>query len=254
MKKIIILLFAGLILDSCTYTTYNGIFSPSTVVFDQPNFRYLKTIEGSSSAVTASGGWDKKRVNGLYNKAKSNMYLNHKLSPNQVITNVTEDILRVKDSKGFGSRSVKVVITADVYEFFNGSFLQTNNKQNLQDLGIDNSKISDNTNPELNIDNSKILDKKSPIVNKSNINITRLKIGYKEIDKYTNLKKGYTILFKNNERFYKGNLMYKLNSSAGKKKYSIANINVFNEKENKWVISDKENETITETAILGYKL
>ena len=48
--------------------------------------------------------------------------------------------------------------------------------------------------------------------------------------------------------------MYKLNSSAGKKKYSIANINVFNEKENKWVNSDKENETITETAILGYKL
>ena len=241
MKKIIILLFAGLILDSCTYTTYDGIFSPSTVVFDQPNFRYLKTIEGSSSAVMTLWGWDIKKVNGLYNKAKSNMYLNHKLLPNQVITNVTEDILKVVnriDRKGFGSRSVKVVITADVYEFFNGSFLQTNNKQNLQDLSIDNSKI---------------LDKKSPIVNKSNINITKLKLGYIEIDKYTNLKKGYTILFKNNERFYKGNLMYKLNSSAGKKKNSIANINVFNEKENNWVISDKENETITETAILGFK-
>jgi len=239
MKKIIILLFAGLILDSCTYTTYDGIFSPSTVVFDQPNFRYLKTIEGSSSAVMSYRGWDKKRVNGLYNKAKSNMYLNHKLSPNQVITNVTEDILRVIDRKVFSIRRIKkVIITADVYEFFNGSFLQTNNKQNLQDLSIDNSKI---------------LDKKSTIVNKSNINITKLKLGYIEIDKYTNLKKGYTILFKNNERFYKGNLMYKLNSSEGKKKYSIANINVFNEKENNWVISDKENETITETAILGFK-
>ena len=56
------------------------------------------------------------------NLAKKNMYANHKLSANQIITNVTVDITKEREPSTyyFGEsslRTARVVISADIYEF-----------------------------------------------------------------------------------------------------------------------------------------
>ena len=57
------------------------------------------------------------------------MYKTHNLLPNQVITNVTKDVLRVTSIKGWGSHKIRVILTADVYEFAeNGVYSPQRNK------------------------------------------------------------------------------------------------------------------------------
>jgi hypothetical protein len=95
---------------------------------------YVKTIEGSSYADYNGWGWDKTKVQGLVNEAKINMYSKHKLSPNQIITNVTNDILRSFNNRGFGTHKVTVVLSADVYEFYDGQPPKISNISESQDI------------------------------------------------------------------------------------------------------------------------
>ena len=138
MKKKLLfqLIFAVAILTSCTVTKYSGNLSQENhkVEFNKPNFMYVKTIEGSSYADYNGWGWDKTKVQGLVNEAKINMYSKHKLSPNQIITNVTNDILRSFNNRGFGTRKVTVVLSADVYEFYDGQPPKISNISESQDI------------------------------------------------------------------------------------------------------------------------
>jgi hypothetical protein len=135
MKKIFIALFVfPLLFNSCTITQYSGEIYPTTVQFDKANFKYIKTIKGSSEATYSYGVWDNKKTDGLVNVAKTNMYKQHPLQENQVPTNITVDILKEGEPTFNGSielRKIKVIITADVYEFSNNgvysSEIQSNN-------------------------------------------------------------------------------------------------------------------------------
>ena len=135
-KLLFLLIFAVAILASCTVTQYSGNLSQENhkVEFNKPNFMYVKTIEGSSYADYNGWGWDKTKVQGLVNEAKINMYSKHKLSPNQIITNVTNDILRSFNNRGFGTRKVTVVLSADVYEFYDGQPPKISNISESQDI------------------------------------------------------------------------------------------------------------------------
>lgn len=100
---------------SVTQTTYEGtMIFPQNIMFDKPNFKYIKTISGSSQAKWANYGGDVRiEPNGLINTAKMNMYAQHKFMPNQVITNISKDIIRTSSNEF----EVKVVMSADIYEF-----------------------------------------------------------------------------------------------------------------------------------------
>tara|TARA_R110001632_G_scaffold46859_2_gene118842 strand:- start:1309 stop:1977 length:669 start_codon:yes stop_codon:yes gene_type:complete len=111
------------VITSCTLTTYTGeLINPPTVAFNKPNFRYITTISGSEAAFY-HGFWlsqKSRTINGLINEAKKDMYSKHQLSPNQIITNMTRDVIRTHNSKGWGRYEVKVVLSGDIYEFYNG--------------------------------------------------------------------------------------------------------------------------------------
>ena len=142
MKKILFLLCLGLVVGcTITRTTYEGTIDyPRNIIFDNANFKYIKTISGSSHAIYDGWGFDKKRVSdGLINTAKADMYKNHNFKPNQVITNISKDIIRTYDEKGLVSKyEVKVVISADIYEFSNNGDYYSKT-ENLNENTIDKS-------------------------------------------------------------------------------------------------------------------
>ena len=130
----------------CTVTQYSGEIYPTTVQFDKANFKYIKTIKGGSEATYEYGGWDKSKSDGLVNEAKTNMYEQHPLQENQVPTNITVDILREGvpnyQSKSIELRKIRVVITADIFEFSNNGVynptttnIKNDNSSNINDNG-----------------------------------------------------------------------------------------------------------------------
>ncbi len=123
MIKNVIFCFVIILLTSgCTVTNYEGSMTfPQNIMFDEANFKYVKTIMGSSRAVYNGFGYDRVRdSNGLINSAKAQMYETHTFMPNQVITNISRDIIRTSGEKLLSSRyEVKVIMSADVYEFSN---------------------------------------------------------------------------------------------------------------------------------------
>ena len=134
MRTLLLILFAIILFSyGCvTLTTYEGRLTfPKNIMFNSANFKYIKTISGSSNAIFRySDMSDKKRVaDGLMNTAKANMYKNHTFMPNQIITNISEDIIRTSGSGN--SYEVKVVISADVYEFSNNGVFSINNDKKL---------------------------------------------------------------------------------------------------------------------------
>ena len=122
MKKIYLSLFIAVILESCNIAYYDAVIHPANVQFNQPNFKYVKTIEGTAEGYHGALVWDNNVKTGLVNLAKKNMYANHNLSANQIITNVTVDITKEREPSTyyFGEsslRTARVVISADIYEF-----------------------------------------------------------------------------------------------------------------------------------------
>ena len=146
MKKLIVFILSVVLFGSCTVTHYSGEIYPNKVEFNKANFKYLKTIKGSATAKYNSYGWDRNKADGLINEAKSNMYLNHSFQPNQVVANITKDILRVTDTKGFGSREIKVIVTGDVFEFSeNGIYSGQQKVEKSEGLNVVNGKITKST-------------------------------------------------------------------------------------------------------------
>ncbi|MDC3133317.1 hypothetical protein OA958_00595 [Bacteroidota bacterium] len=232
MNKLILFVFAVAVLGSCTVTQYSGDLSQDNhrVEFNKPNFMYVKTIEGSSYADYNGWGWDKTKAEGLVKEAKINMYSKHKLNPNQIITNVTKDILRSFDNRGFGTYKVKVVLSADVYEFFEGQPPKVNDVSEI-------NKVNNN--------------RKLEVKDNLEIEISQIMKGFLEYKSNQNLKKGTSIIFKAGDQYYKGKLKYKL--SSGSLCYVV---DVFSyKKENKvWEKLNKSDNSIPSNIIIGYKL
>ena len=150
MKRLLVFVFTVLLLGSCTVTLYDGKIYPSNVEFNQPNFIYVKTIKGSAEATFNAFGWDKEKSDGLVNEAKKNMYLRYPLKANQVPTNVTVDILKVGEpnslaKNGISLTKVRVIITADIFEFYKGDVpIQEFNAEIKNKINDSNSKNIDN--------------------------------------------------------------------------------------------------------------
>jgi hypothetical protein len=122
---------------SITSTSYEGSMTfPQNIMFDSANFKYVKTISGSSAAIYSIYGYDRSRVSeGLINSAKSEMYEAHNFMPNQIITNISRDVITTNSRS---SCSVKVVMTADIYEFSNdGIYLSNKNISTEKSDSID---------------------------------------------------------------------------------------------------------------------
>ena len=113
-------MFSVVLLGSCvTISRYSGEIYPANVTFERPNFKYIKTVTGSSDATFSGYGWDVKKVNGIVNEAKQNLYQQLKLKENQAPTNFTLDFVRVGKPTGqyLVLRKLKAVLTADIFEF-----------------------------------------------------------------------------------------------------------------------------------------
>lgn len=130
-----------LITLGCTTTIYEGSFiQPQNAMFNNANFKYVKTIFGNSKAVYNGFGYDKVRdSNGLINSAKVNMYETHTFMPNQIITNISKDVVKTFDKTRY---QVKVIMSADVYEFSNNGIYSYEDKTNdLTPSNIEKSPI-----------------------------------------------------------------------------------------------------------------
>jgi hypothetical protein len=120
MKKLMVFMLSVVLLGSCvTVSRYSGEIYPANVTFERPNFKYIKTVTGTSDATFNGYGWDIKKVNGIVNEAKQNLYNQLKLKENQAPTNFTLDFVRVGKPTGqyLVLRKLKAVLTADIFEF-----------------------------------------------------------------------------------------------------------------------------------------
>jgi hypothetical protein len=134
---------------SITSTSYEGFMTfPQNIMFDGANFKYVKTISGSSAAIYSAYGYDKLRVpEGLINSAKSEMYGTHTFMPNQIITNISRDIIRTHSGKGVTSSfSVKVIMSADIYEFSNDGIYSSDKNVSNENFDLTEENIKSSTN------------------------------------------------------------------------------------------------------------
>ena len=174
MKKLIVIIFSVVLLGGCSYTSYQGtLIFPENVMFDKPNFKYITTIEGSATAEW-TGFWISRheKVNGLINEAKKNMYKNHVFSPNQIITNLTKDVVRTTGGDGGKNRlHAKVIMSGDIYEFSNNNIYSGHQKvEKPEGLDVINEKIINSTSTkketiEVNSNSSYFKYSKTPELN-----------------------------------------------------------------------------------------
>ncbi|MAW84662.1 MAG: hypothetical protein CL832_09760 [Crocinitomicaceae bacterium] len=231
MKKLIIFTFSVLIFSSCvTVSRYSGEIFPSNVTFDKPNFKYINTVTGTSNATFGSYGWDDKKVNGIVNEAKQNLYQQLHLKENQVPTNFTLDFVKVGAPSGqyLVLRQLKAVLTADVFEFSN------------------NGEYADDLNTE---------SKPKPVL-RNDLQTTQLgsdvqsviKKNFVDFNSNVKLKKGMSVLFKTGEKYYRGVVKYK-----EYEKVNLITIERYDTKTNNWISSEKNNVTIPISLIISYK-
>ena len=244
MKKIFIALFCSVALVGCTITrtTYEGtIVFPENVMFDKANFKYVKTISGSSHAVYNGYGYDKKRSSeGLINTAKENMYKNHVFMPNQIITNISRDVIRTYDEKGFNSKyEVKVVISADIYEFSSNGVYSKLSKSTSKNHKQENYKGGELSQ---DVAVNSIDDEQNTI--KTNSKLTPsdyngfVKINYGALPR--KYKKGEKVIYFDG-LFFKGTIYE--NSNFEKAKVS----NIYQKINDKWVPINSSNANIVKT-------
>ena len=89
MKKLLFLILISINIVGCI-SLHEGVIFPSTVQLNSPNFSHIKTIDGFATAtyVLGFGGYNRQ---GLIKEAKTRMYEKHRLTKNQIITNITVD-------------------------------------------------------------------------------------------------------------------------------------------------------------------
>ena len=224
-------MFSIVLLGSCSYTTYEGtLIFPENVRFDNPNFKYVATIEGSATAEW-TGFWISRheKVNGLINEAKKNMYKNHVFRPNQIVTNLTKDVVRTSGGDGGKNRlMVKVIMSGDVYEFSNNGIYSDNQSINQSSKQLVN--IKEQKKEELD-------------------DIAVIKKGFTDYSEDFKLKKGTIVLFNVASKYYKAVVNYK-----DYDKTNMKDIQVYNFESNNWTSSQRDNVTVPNTTIIGYKL
>ena len=231
MKKLIIFIFSLMLLGSCvTVSRYSGEIYPANVTFERPNFKYIKTITGSSDATFSGYGWDVKKVNGIVNEAKQNLYQQLKLKENQAPTNFTLDFVRIGEPTGeyLVLRQLKAVLTADIFEFSeNGVYSDNlNTKQSSKQL------VHVNEQMEVELENMNLVKK-----------------GFTDFTEEVKLKKGIKVLFYLGDKYYKAVFNYK---DYGKT--NVKDIEVYNIETKKWTSFERDNVTVPNTTIIGYKL
>ena len=171
------------------------------------------------------------------------MYLRHPLKANQVPTNVTVDILKVGEpnslaKNGISLTKVRVIITADIFEFYKGD-------APIQEF---NSEIKN----KINDSNSKNIVKE--IENEEEISEEQLGEIMNGYNKYTDgisLSRGTKVLFKAGEDYYYGIMKYQINKSGSNK---VIDLYKYDFDYEDWVLSEKEEVSIPVNIILGYKL
>ena len=191
MKRLLLFVLISSVITSCTITEYTGdLINPPVVNFNSANFRYITTISGSEAAFY-HGFWlsqKSRTINGLINEAKKDMYSKHQLRPNQIITNMTRDVIRSHQSGGWGRYEVKVVLSGDIYEFYNGDPSR-----------FKNTNITDDQQEASN------LEKEVKVKTEFDINYF-LKDGYLVYKDDLFLSKGTDIIFKFGSDFYSGKI------------------------------------------------
>ena len=231
MKKLIVFMFIVMLLGSCvTISRYSGEIFPANVTFEKPNFKYIKTVTGTSDATFDGYGWDIKKVNGIVNEAKQNLYQQLNLKENQVPTNFTLDFVREEAPNGkyLVLRKLKAVLTADIFEFSN------------------NGKYADNLNLESKPKAVLRNDIQTKQINSDTQNL--IKKNFLDFNSSIKLKKEMSVLFKTGEKYYRGIIKYK---EYGK--VNLITIESYDTEINKWSPSDKNNVTIPLSLVIGYK-
>lgn len=118
-------------------SSHSGIILPSQVQLNGPNFKMIKSIQGSAKAIYFLGIGGNKKM-GLVNEAKANMYQTHNFAKNQTITNITLDnkhsfflypILYMKT----------IIISADIIQF--GEDLGNENSSTIKNQENNENKI-----------------------------------------------------------------------------------------------------------------
>lgn len=150
--------------------------------------------------------------------------------PNQVITNISRDVIKTYVDKGWGKFEIKVVMSADVYEFSeNGIFISDNSELQSPDP---KSVIPTEINNEPN-----------SIISEDIMN------GFIAYTKDLSIKKGTKVLFKAGQKYYKGEVKYRINSTG---EYSLINIMEYDQSNKKWNLSEKDNIKIPKSLFIGF--
>ena len=116
-------LISIILVSGCTVSSYQGnYYFPENSVFDEANFKYVTTISGTSSAKWNILGLDKKKLpEGMAATAKKNMYSTYSLKPNQIITNISTEMVysyfTFLNLFPLGGYTYTAIVSADVYEF-----------------------------------------------------------------------------------------------------------------------------------------
>ena len=231
MKKLIIFMFSIVMLGSCvTISRYSGEIYPANVTLERPNFKYIKTVTGISDATFSGYGWDVKKANGIVNEAKQNLYQKLQLKENQAPTNFTLDFVRVGQPNGeyLVLRQLKAVLTADIFEFSDNGIFSDNDSKKI----LNNTIQNNNQEEKLKLDN-----------------VAVVKVGFTDYSEGFKLKKGTIVLFNAAGKYYKAVVNFK---DYGKT--NMKDIQVYDFETNNWIPSERENVTVPNTTIIGYKL
>ena len=112
MKRLLVFIFIGIILQGCI-SLHNGVIAPNSVNVSTDNFQIVKSISGEASALYILGIGGAKK-DGLVREAKINMY-NDYPQTNEIITNITVD--NKQTFIGFLVMQHSVIVSADVVKF-----------------------------------------------------------------------------------------------------------------------------------------
>ena len=226
MKKLITFMFSVVLLGSCV-SLHSGFVAPNSVSITSPNFKVISTIYGESNAIyfLGLGGTGK---DGLIKEAKKNMYESYNLNTSEMITNITVDN---KTSLYFGGIFAEhsVFISADVVKF------------GESESSFKNQTVEKPVNQEVMNNNEDVTIKLE--------NLNDIKTGFLDYSETVKLKKGNKVLFHISDKYYKAVVNYR---DYGKTNVKV--IEVYNNETKIWNSSKKDNATIPNNTIIGYKL
>lgn len=129
MKKILFLFSLALVLSSCTVTRqyYDFEHHGTDTIKANSDFKYVaRNVKGKAKTTIKLSAWKKLKqemaTEGLLSMAKQKLPA---LKNNQALANVSIDVLRTEQGKGFqgqvdiSSITLEVVVSADIIEYIN---------------------------------------------------------------------------------------------------------------------------------------